>query len=70
MLMDETSERYGQEQTNKSEDNIMNIGNTPVMQSAIDVLTMLGNKSQVILKQEEIQFQMQLQLQISLLKKC
>ena len=50
MLMDETSELYGQEQTNKSEDNIMNIGNNPVMQSAIDVLTMLGNKSQVILR--------------------
>lgn len=52
MLMDETSERYGQEQAAKSEeeDNIMNIGNSPVMQSAVDVLTMLGNKSQVILR--------------------
>lgn len=50
MLMDETSERHGHEQTEKSEDNIMNIGSNPVMQSALDVLSMLGNKSQVILR--------------------
>ncbi len=48
--MDETSERYGQEQTNKSEDAIISIGNDPVMQSAIDVLSVLGSKNQVILK--------------------
>ena len=52
MLMDETCERYGHEQTEKSEDNIMNIGNNPVMQSAIDVLTMLGNKSPIIFRSE------------------
>jgi len=50
MLMEETSEQYGQEQTKKSEDTIITIGNEPVMQSAIDVLSMLGNKKQVILK--------------------
>ncbi len=50
MLMEETSEPYGQEQTKKSEDTIITIGNEPVMQSAIDVLSMLGNKKQVILK--------------------
>ena len=48
--MEETSEQYGQEQTEKSENTIINIGNDPVMQVAIDVLSTLGNKKQVILK--------------------
>ena len=48
--MEETRERYGQEQTNKSEDAIVTIGNEPVMQSAIDVLSILGSKNQIILK--------------------
>ncbi|MCV0392338.1 MAG: DNA-binding protein [Nitrosopumilus sp.] len=50
MLMDEISEPYGQEQTKKSEDTIINIGNDPVMLSAVDVLSILGNKSKVILR--------------------
>jgi len=50
MLMEETNEPYGQEQTNKSEDAIITIGNDPVMQSAIDVLSILGSRNQVILK--------------------
>ena len=51
MLMNETSEPHGQEQTNKSENTtIINIGNDPVMQSAVDVLTTLGSKNQVILR--------------------
>ena len=50
MLMEETSEQYGQEQTDKSGDTIINIGNDPVMQSAIDVLSVLGKKNQVILR--------------------
>ena len=50
MLMNETTEPYGQEQTAKSEDTIIDIGNDPVMQSAIDVLSTLGNKHKVILK--------------------
>ncbi|NND86976.1 MAG: DNA-binding protein [Nitrosopumilus sp.] len=50
MLMDETSEQYGHEQTKKSEDTIINIGNDPVMQSAVDVLSILGNKKKVILR--------------------
>jgi len=50
MLMEETNEPYGQEQTKKSEDAIITIGNEPVMQSAIDVLSILGSKNQVILK--------------------
>ena len=48
--MEEINEPHGQEQTNKSEDAIINIGNDPVMQSAIDVLSTLGNKNKVILK--------------------
>ena len=48
--MEETNEPYGQEQTKKSEDTIISIGNEPVMQSAIDVLSILGSKNQVILK--------------------
>ena len=50
MFMDEISEPHGQEQTKKSEDAIINIGNDPVMQSALDVLSALGNKNQVILR--------------------
>ena len=48
--MEETNEQHGQEQTNQSEDAIINIGNDPVMQSAIEVLSILGNKKQVILR--------------------
>ncbi len=50
MLMEESSERYGQEQTNKSENTIINIGNDPVMLLAVDVLSALGSKNQVILR--------------------
>jgi len=50
MLMEESNEPYGQEQTKKSEDTIITIGNEPVMQSAIDVLSILGSKNQVMLK--------------------
>ena len=50
MLMDETSEPRGQEQTEKSEVATIQIVNYPVMESAIEVLTILGNKKKVILK--------------------
>jgi len=50
MLMEEIKEPHGQEQTEKSEDTIINIGYDPVMQTAIEVLPILGNKKQVILK--------------------
>ncbi len=50
MLMEESSEQYGQEQTSKSEDTIINIGNDPVMLLAVDVLSALGSKNQVILR--------------------
>ncbi len=48
--MDETKEQHGQEQTDKSEDAIINIGYDPVMQTAIDVLSVLGDKNKVILR--------------------
>jgi len=50
MLMEESNEPYGQEQTEKSDIAIINIGNDPVMLLAIDVLSTLGSKNQVILK--------------------
>ena len=48
--MEGINKPYGQEQTEKSDDTIINIGNDPVMQSAIDVLSILGKKHRVILK--------------------
>jgi len=48
--MNEVIEPHGQEQTEKSEDTIIKIGNDPVMQTALDVLSILGNKGKVILK--------------------
>jgi DNA-binding protein len=50
MLMEETSEPSGQEQTEKSEQAIIQIGDYPVMESAIEVLSILGNKKKVILQ--------------------
>ncbi|AFS82846.1 DNA-binding protein [Candidatus Nitrosopumilus sediminis] len=49
MLMEETTELHGQEQTEKSETTIQ-IGNYPVMEAALEVLTILGKKTRVILK--------------------
>ena len=48
--MEETSEPSGQEQTEKSEQAIIQIGNYPVMESAVEVLSILGNKKKVILQ--------------------
>jgi len=50
MLMEESNEPHGQEQTDKSEIAIINIGNDPVMLLAIDVVGVLGEKNQVILR--------------------
>jgi len=47
--MEESSELSGQEQTETSETTIQ-IGNYPVMESALEVLTILGNKKKIILK--------------------
>jgi DNA-binding protein len=48
--MNETTEQYGQEQTKKSDETIINIGYDPVMQIALDILTIFGSKNKVILK--------------------
>jgi len=48
--MEETTKSHGQEQTEKSDETIIQIGNYPVMESALDVLTILGKKNKVILK--------------------
>jgi len=48
--MEEVNEPHGQEQTEKSEDAIINIGYDPVMQSAIELLPTLGNKKKIILR--------------------
>lgn len=50
MLMEEINENKGQEQINKSDDTIIHIRNEPVMQSAIELLPILGNKKKVILR--------------------
>lgn len=50
MLMEEVNEPHGQEQTEKSEDAIINIGYDPVMQSAIEALPILGNRKKLILR--------------------
>lgn len=48
--MEEIKKEYGQEQINKPETTILYIRNDPVMQVAIDVLPILGNKKRVILR--------------------
>ena len=48
--MNDVIEPYGQKQTEKSENAIIRIGNEPVMQSALDVLSTLGDKGKVVLK--------------------
>ena len=50
MLMEELPKQDGQEQTKKLDDSIIVIGNDPVMQSAVNVLSILGNKQQVLLR--------------------
>ena len=47
--MEQIKKEYGQEQI-KSEDTIIYIRNDPVMQSAIEILQILGNKKKVILR--------------------
>ena len=48
--MEGTTEIRGHEQTEKSEQAVIKIGNYPVMESALEVLTILGNKKKVILQ--------------------
>jgi len=47
--MEETTELSGQEQTEKSETTIQ-IGNYPVMESALEVLEILGKNNKIVLK--------------------
>ena len=49
MLMEQIKEEKAQEQI-KTEETIIYIRNEPVMQSAIDILSILGVKKKVILK--------------------
>jgi len=48
--MEEITKSHDQEQTTKSDETVISIGNYPVMEAAIDVLTILGKKNNVILK--------------------
>ena len=49
MLMEDAKATSGQEQTSKSE-TVVDIGNEPVMQSAIDILEIISKKNQITLK--------------------
>ena len=50
MLMEETKEQSGQEQIKKTDDSVIHIRDDPVMQSAVDVLSLFGTKKQIILR--------------------
>lgn len=50
MLTEESRESSGHEQTSKTGDATINIGNDPVMQTALDVLSLFGTSSSVTLK--------------------
>lgn len=50
MLMEEINESAGQEQTEKFEQVTIKIGNYPVMESAIEVLSILGKKKRIVLQ--------------------
>jgi len=50
MLMDETKEMRGQEQTKTSIESIVDIHNDPIMQSALDILSILGNRKEVTIR--------------------
>ncbi len=48
--MEETTELHGQEQIEESEEVIIQIGNYPAMESALEVLAILGKKKKIILR--------------------
>ena len=48
--MEEITEHRGQEQTKKSDETQIEIGNFPVMQSALDVMSVLGRHGKVFLR--------------------
>ena len=50
MLMEETKGPKGQEQTKKSDETVIEIHNDPVMQSALDALSIIGKHKEITLK--------------------
>jgi len=50
MLMDETKEQSGQEQTKTSNESVFDIHNDPIMQSALDILSILGEHKEVTIR--------------------
>jgi len=48
--MEESKERAGHEQTDKSKESVMEIRNDPVMQSALDALAIFGKYNEIIIK--------------------
>ena len=50
MLMEETKEREGQEQTKTSIDSVVDIHNDPIMQSALDILSILGKHKEITIR--------------------
>jgi len=50
MLMEETKEGSGQEQTKTSIESVIDIHNDPIMQSALDILSVLGKHNEVTIR--------------------
>jgi DNA-binding protein len=50
MLMEETKEENGQEQTKTSGEAVIEIHNDPVMQSSIDAISVLAKLGEIILR--------------------
>ena len=50
MLMEETKEGSGQEQTKTSIESVIDIHNDPIMQSALDILSILGKHNEVTIR--------------------
>jgi len=50
MLMEEIKQEHDQEKINSEDETVIYIRNDPVMQSAINLLPILGNKKRVILR--------------------
>ncbi len=50
MLMEETKEGSGQEQTKTSIESVLDIYNDPIMQSALDILSVLGKHKEVTIR--------------------
>ena len=48
--MEESKERAGHEQTDKSKESVMEIRNDPVMQSALDALAIFGKYNELTIK--------------------